>query len=339
MPHQGTVGGSGGNGGGAVLLNAQQILVFGTIYADGATGSAGIGSANYSSGGGGGGSGGTIIIQGDDVNLSSATLSANGSAGGAGGTDNKGAGGGGGGGGSGGRIKIFYGNSSFYDDPARDPSVTLGTGGAGGSATPVVLSGTDGLVGSEGVFNKTETAYISGIFYEDSGFYESRVFDTGNTTTCYGNITWSEDTNDNTEIIVKVRTSIYEEIEGNATLWENCDEVAKGQNITDLDSAFDWHQYIQYRVELSTYDETMTPVFSDFNIAYNTSDTSRGSPVIAESTGLVKYKSGHIYYPNQEIAYEHGAVLKCQREREEKKRVLSYNRRLFLSIMYAASQQ
>lgn len=323
VPHQGTVGGSGGSGGGGVFLNAQQILVFGTIYANGAAGSAGIKAAE-ASGGGGGGSGGTIIIQGDEVNLSSAMLSANGGPGGDGGTG-KGVtyGGGGGGGGSGGRIKIFYGNSSFYENPAQDPSVALGTGGDGGSGSPPANDGADGSDGSDGVFFKNHTAYISGIFYKDRGFYESRVFDTGNTTTCYDNITWTGYTDDYTSITVKVRTSIYEEMEGgNATLWDNCDAVAKEQNLTDLNSVFDWHQYIQYRVELSTYDDTMTPVFYGVNITYNTSDPAGGFPVIAESTGMVKYKSGHIYYPKQEIAYEHGAVIKCQREKGEEEGIV-----------------
>jgi hypothetical protein len=319
VPHQGTVGGSGGNGGGSVLLNAQQIIVHGAIYADGAAGSAGIGSANYSSGGGGGGSGGTILIQGDDVNLSSATLSANGSAGGAGGSG-KGDGGGGGGGGSGGRIKIFYGNT--YNNSPLIPHVDSGTGGAGGLQQKK-LDGCPGDPGSGGVFNETKTAYISGIYYKDSGFYESRVFNTSSTTTCYYNITWNDNTTDYTSITVKVRTSIYEEMDDvNATMWQNCDAVASGQNLTELNSVFDWHQYIQYRVELSTYDDTMTPVFYGVNITYNTSDTSRGFPVIAESTGMVKFKSGHIYYPKQEIAYEHGAVLKCQRERGEEEGIV-----------------
>ena len=305
------VGYGGGGGGGGVFLNAQQILVFGTIYANGAAGSSGIGAKDTSSGGGGGGSGGTIIIQGDDVNLSSATLSANSGAGGAGGTtQGTKSKGGGGGGGSGGRIKIFYGNSSFYDDgPEQDPSVALG---AGGTAVSDALPGDNG---SEGVFNETETAYITGIYYKESGYYESSVFNTSSPTTCYYNITWGNDTNDYTSLTVRVRTSIYEEMDD--TMWENCDVVANGHNLTDLNSVFDWHQYIQYRVELFTYDETMTPVFYGVNITYNTSDPAGGSPVIAESTGMVKFKSGHIYYPKQEIAYEHGAVLKCQRERGE----------------------
>jgi hypothetical protein len=37
---------------------------------------------------------------------------------------------------------------------------------------------------------------------------------------------------------------------------------------------------------------------------------------------MVKYKSGHIYYPNQEIAYEHGAMLKCQREKGEEEGIV-----------------
>ncbi|MFV9677367.1 MAG: hypothetical protein ACNYVW_06925 [Methanosarcinales archaeon] len=257
MSHQGEPGGYGGNGGGAVFLNAPQINVHGNISANGAAGSAGIGADDPSSGGGGGGGGGIIIIQGDDVNLSSATLSANGGAGGVGGlgTGGQGKGGGGGGGGAGGRIKIFYCNASLYDSSTPTHLEDEGICGDGGGGKSAGAQGSNGITG---IFYKNETTYDSEAFYEDSGYYESQVYDTGNATTCYGNISWDGATNDDTELTVKVRTSIHEEIEGNATLWQNSDAAASGQNLTDLTSVFDCQQYIQYRVELSTFDTTQT---------------------------------------------------------------------------------
>jgi hypothetical protein len=320
-PHQGQVGGYGGHGGGAVFIDAAQIIIYGIISANGADGAPGSG-ATQASGGGGGGSGGTITIRGYDINLSSATLSAKGGAGGDGGVSTKGGGycGGGGGGGAGGRIKIFFDNESRYNASFSGDVCNGGTNGTGGSGKGTV--GDPGVPGTDGAPYQNETTYISSTPHYTFGYYESRVFDTGNTTTCYGNITWSGHTDDYTSITVKVRTSIYEEMEGNATLWANCDAVASGQDLTNSNSVFDWHRYIQYRVELSTYDDTTTPVFDFVNITYYSSDPAGGFPVIAESTGMVKYKSGHIYYPKQEIAYEHGAVIKCQREKGEEEGIV-----------------
>jgi hypothetical protein len=320
-PHQGQVGGDGGNGGGAVLLDAQQINIYGTISANGTEGALGL-DAGKAPGGGGGGSGGTIIIRGYEVNLSSARLYAQGGAGGSGGngTGGQGKGGGGGGGGGGGRIKIFFDNTSLYDNATLSCTLVGGIGGAGGQGH----QGDDGKAGTNGTTSiryENQTTYVTTLPYNTFGYYKSRVFDTGNTTTCYGNITWNGTTNESTEIIVKVRTSIHEEIEGNATLWENCDAVISGQNLTDLNSVFDCQQYIQYRVELSSYDTTMTPVFTGIRINYNSSNPAGGS-VVAESSGAISFTSGHLYYPKQEITYEHGAVLKCQNVNGERQGVI-----------------
>ncbi|MGB2843082.1 MAG: hypothetical protein WBC40_11520 [Halobacteriota archaeon] len=38
------------------------------------------------------------------------------------------------------------------------------------------------------------------------------------------------------------------------------------------------------------------------------------TPVLANATGSIKFKSNYLHYPNQEIVYEHGAVIKYQRE-------------------------
>jgi len=250
-PHQGQVGGDGGHGGGAVFLDAARIIIFGNISADGADGADGS-AASLASGGGGGGSGGTITIRGYNINLSDATLSASGGAGGNGG-DYAGASpkanGGGGGGGAGGRIKIFYDNTSRYN-ASFSGECAGGAGGEGGNGNGAP-DGDPGDTGYNGTPYEKQTTYIASVPHFTFGYYESRVFDTGNTTTCYDNITWGGYTDDYTSITVNVRTSIYEEMEGNATLWANCDAVASGQNLTDLNSVFDWHQYIQYHVDFS----------------------------------------------------------------------------------------
>lgn len=302
----GANGGAGGNGGGAILLHAEKITITGTISANGSNGQIGTSAlTKQPGGGGGGGSGGTILIRGRDVSILGA-LSAKGGSGGDGGESNTEAGGGAGGG-AGGRIKVFYNNTL----PEVYYSVDGGTGGDGDEDK----SGADGYPGSGGSFYKSETSYSPSIPLYSAGYYESRVHDTGNTTTCYGNMTWSAAVSDDTSIVMKVRTSRSPNMDDeNATLWENCPAVANGQVISDLSSAFDGHRYIQYRAELSTYEATMTPELYSVRINYSSADPEGGSPTVEEASGIIRFNSNYFYYPNQEIVYEHGALIKWQPE-------------------------
>ena len=310
-PFVGANGGDGGNGGGAILLHAEKITIDGTISANGSHGRNGAESSGKAGGGGGGGSGGTILIRGRDVSISG-TLSAKGGPGGAGGNGSTGSAdsGGGGGGGAGGRIKVFYENASLYTSTYSHP-VDGGDGGAGGAGGAPGTLGENGLIGS---FYPNGTPYITSVPHYSSGYYVSRVHDTGNTTTCYGNMTWSAAVSDYTSIVMKVRTSRSPVMKGNATLWENCPAVANGQVISDLSSAFDGHRYIQYRAELYTYEATMTPELYSVRINYSSADPEGGSPTVEESSGIIRFNSNYFYYPNQEIVYEHGALIKWQPE-------------------------
>lgn len=315
-PHQGQIGGDGGNGGGIVVLDASVVRIAGTISADGNDGAQGL-DAKEASGGGGGGSAGTIVIRGCEVNLSSATLSAQGGDGGDGGkrTTGSGASGGGGGGGAGGRIKIFYDNASLYAVPSSLP-VNGGTGGIKGG-----VNAEDGVSGNPGVFYENQTTYISTVPHYSSGYYVSRVYDTGNTTTCYGNITWSATTDEYTPLTIKVRTSRSPVMEGNASLWGNCPAVSNGQDISELSSAFDGHRYIQFRADLYTYDSATTPVLDwiRLNYASRCGGGAGGTPVVDSATGAIAFHSAYLYYPNQELVYEHGAVIKAQGRGSDRK--------------------
>ncbi len=312
-PFVGANGGDGGNGGGAILLSAEKITIAGTISADGSHGRNGAESSGKAGGGGGGGSGGTIIIRGRDVSISG-TLSAKGGLGGAGGNGSTGNAdsGGGAGGGAGGRIKVFYENTSLYTSTSYSHPVDGGAGGAGGAGGK--NAGENGVSGSSGSFYESGTTYISSVPHYSFGYYVSRVYDTENTTTCYGEMTWSAVSDEYTSIVMKARTSMSSVMDGNATLWENCPAVANGQDISDLSSAFDGHRYIQYRAELYTYEATMTPELYSVRINYSSSNPVGGSPTVEEASGIIKFKSNYLYYPNQEIVYEHGAVIKYQRE-------------------------
>jgi len=310
-PYDGDAGGDGGNGGGAVLLCAPTITITCNITVDGGNGMAGAESKEKGGGGGGGGSGGTIIIQGYEVNLSSATLSVHGGAGGDGGDGkNPGVGGGGGGGGAGGRIKIFYDNVSLYDNTTLNCSMGGGTRGENGDLNTNPI----GVNGSDGCFYENQTTYISTVPHYTQGYYESRVYNTNYTTTCYGDMTWDATTSEYTSLVLKVRTSISPNMTG-AALWENCPAVANGQDISELSSAFDRHRYIQYRAELFTYEPATTPVLDWVRINYSShclAGEGGGGGIVDSATGIIKFRSSYIYYPNQEVVYEHGAVIRAQ---------------------------
>ncbi|MCK4733804.1 MAG: hypothetical protein KAT65_15220 [Methanophagales archaeon] len=244
-------------------------------------------------GGGGGGAGGGIMIRGRNVTISgSSTISATGGDGGAGKN--------GGGGGAGGRIKIFYESDSIsltQELPISGSDASGEEGGAGGNVS----------------IYTHEESYTSAIPCVEDGYYISEVYDTGNDSTCYGNMTRNADLNGQ-RIVMRVRTSMVKEMEGNATLWENCPAVSSGEDISDLTSASDGHRYIQYRAELYTEDTYMTPVLHSVRINYSYSAPGGGSPILAISSGIIKFNSNYLYYPNQQIVYEHGAVIKWQHE-------------------------
>ena len=293
-------GGSGGNGGGAIWLDAEEINISGgTISVNGDDGLDGC--HHVHDGGGGGGSGGGILIHGRNVTISG-TISANGGDGGSGSNS--------GGGGGGGRIKIFHDSSYTGPSSSSDPSVNV-SGGNGGNS------------GDNGTFHEEQTTYTSAIPYVEDGYYISEVYDTGNDSTCYGNMTWNADLNGQ-RIVMRVRTSMVAEMEGNATLWENCPAVSNGEDISDLSSASDGHRYVQYRAELYTEDTYTTPILHSVNITYSYSALGGGSPILASSSGIIKFNSNYLYYPNQEIAFEHGAVIKCQDTDEVKRGVMLY---------------
>ncbi len=291
-------GGSGGNGGGAIWLDAEVInITGGTISANGDFGLSG---THPKSGAGGGGSGGGILIKGRNVTISgTATLSAKGGGGGNSSAGNDG----GGGGGAGGRIKVFNesGSVSLANNAGSGDDATGKDGGAGGEA---------------GVYISPGEEYISSITHCSSGYFTSEVYDTGRNSTCYGNMTWNATLNGQT-IEMKVRTDMFEDMRA-APDWPYCPEVVseEGQNnisdINSLSSVSDGHRYIQYRAELHTDDATTTPVLHSVRINYNFSAPGGGGPLLGISSGIIKFQSSYLYYLNQELVYEHGAVIKCQ---------------------------
>lgn len=281
-------GGTGGNGGGAIWLDAEEINIVGTISADGEDGLSG---SATTTGAGGGGSGGGILITGRNVTISD-TLSAKGGDGG----DSKG---GGGGGGAGGRIKIFYGSGTVSIPSESDDSDIKGNN----------ASGKDGGAGGNAWVYKRQEDYTSSITHYSSGYLVSEVYNTTSESTCYDEMTWNADLNGQT-LVMKVRTDMFEDMRS-APDWPYCPAVSNGSDISSLSSVSDGHCYVQYCAELSTKDDTTTPVLHRVKINYS---SSAGNPIVATSSGAIKFQSNYLYYPNQQIVYEHGAVIKYQSE-------------------------
>ncbi len=132
-------GDQGGDGGGAVWLQAKVVEVTGLVEVNGEDGTAS-GAGRY---GGGGGSGGGTLIQGDQIDLSGATLSARGGRAG----NRFGAAGGGG------RIKVFY--SDFLSGAYSTDVVGETTHTYGGTILMPDARGLDGTTFA-GTFTSTE---------------------------------------------------------------------------------------------------------------------------------------------------------------------------------------
>jgi hypothetical protein len=329
-------GGFGGDGGGVIHLHAQTINVSGTVSVNGEDG-------RYSKdedrawdsagGGGGGGSGGTILLMGNHLILQG-NLSACGGKGanGALACDHPPTGvfdsnGGGGGGGAGGRIKIFYGsNLSAPGGLATHTNVSGGSGGKGGvgkspgCAQPKTpKAGEDGDPGIAGSVYSNSSSFIEFIPHHPSGYLVSNVtalrghigFNASNTSMIrYGTVTWTETTPSGTNIALKVRTSMNANM-SDALPWESCPEVTKGQDISDLPSVSDGHQYIQWRAELITLDRSRSPTLHAVNLSYD-----YGIPVLMNASGNIQFGSQYLYQPDSNLIYEHGGTIKNQSEGE-----------------------
>jgi len=315
------IAGEGGNGGGSILLHAPVINIAGKLSVNGANGDDGGGGDDSAGGGGGGGSGGCILLKGDNVTVSGTgndRLYANGGNGGDGGhsvdrrywvNDSDG---GGGGGGAGGIIKIFYDSNLTFSGIGE---VDGGNGGDGGNSTNETLRGVDG---AEGFFDSTGSRipYSPEVRYYATGYLISNVTSTqghvgynnpdDTSLVCYRAMIWDETVDEDTDIVMKVRTSVDKNMT-TAKPWDECTPVVNGMNISDLPSVSDGHKYIQWRADLITRDLAKTPVLHSVNVSYE-----YGIPFLVNTSGSVQYSSQYLYLPNFKLVYAHGATLRNQ---------------------------
>jgi len=257
-------GGNGGNGGGAVVLECMytgsntNVVINGTITANGDAGSNGAGAG---CGGGGGGSGGTILIKGRNISIANGVLSIAAGDGG----DKGGTGGGGGGGGTGGHIKVFF-------ESCNDSSGHNTSRGYGGDGDP--NDGTRGNIGSgsrksywyDYTAQDPPETYSPILPYHDSGTLISASYDTGYTAD-FGKIQWNATTPSDTEVKFQIATN-----NDNAT-WDfkGPDGTASTYyetSGTDLRLGHDGDQYIKYKAFFSSTQPGKTPTLSKVGITF-----------------------------------------------------------------------
>jgi hypothetical protein len=133
------------------------------------------------------------------------------------------------------------------------------------------------------------------------------VNDTNSTLISYGNLTYGSKIPHDTGIVVKVRTSMYDDMR-DAVPWEDCPPVVNGQDISDLPIASDGHRYIQWRAELFTFDPRITPLLSWVNISYEYGKR----PVLVTSSGQVTFASQYLYYTNYQLVNARGGTIREQ---------------------------
>ncbi len=161
-----------------------------------------------------------------------------------------------------------------------------------------------GDVTVEGGDLKLTYPYSEGYIESNMSKYSGSIgYDTGSNNTCYYNISWNETRPSNTEIVMKVRTSMNGDM-SNSTDWV---VVENGQNLSSIFPTLNGHRYVQFRAELRTWDPSKTPVLINVSIDYSGFDGS-----LVSASGAITFTSNYKYLPDHNLSYEHGAVIKSQ---------------------------
>ncbi len=128
--------------------------------------------------------------------------------------------------------------------------------------------------------------------YVDEGYFYSRIFDSGSTTSTWDAISWVEDLPNDTKITISTRT-------GNTPIpdlsWSDWgDELANGDDIDAPDG-----RYFQYRATLSSSSDNLsTPQLDKVEIMYNliTGQNLNGLDFVDENNVWVVGRNGTIIY-------------------------------------------
>ena len=241
-------GGSGGAGGGAIKLEADTVIINGSISANGSHGAQG----GSNCGSGGAGSGGTIYIAGSSITISDGVLSAAGGNGADASNNEKYSSGGGGGGG---RIKVFY--ESCSDSSGH--GVSGGYSGAPYNRQASSGSGKEKSRWKEEPFSPT-------LPYFSSGTLTSSAHDTGYSAD-FGKIQWCSATPSATDLKFQIATN------NDNTIWNFVGPDGTANSCyqtsgTQVWSGHDGDRYIKYAAFLSTTDAGKTPTLSKVSTSY-----------------------------------------------------------------------
>ncbi|HET7897932.1 MAG TPA: fibronectin type III domain-containing protein, partial [Flavisolibacter sp.] len=161
-------------------------------------------------------------------------------------------------------IKWNASNFEFYVDGSTTPVATINfTVNQNMYLQISDLSNTDGTLAVDWLRVKP---------YASAGSFTSRIFDYGSATD-WGLISWTATQPAGTGITVSVRTGNTATPDGS---WSAFAAVGNGGSVNAN------ARYVQYRADLSTTDQTVTPVLQDISIACNTTDVT--APVITNVT-------------------------------------------------------
>lgn len=309
-------GGGGGGSGGTIILRGGSITMSGTMDADGGDGGA---SGGFWGGAGGGGGGGRIKIFYKTLNDEVATYSVDGGSNGGAGYVNP-------------QAQDGAAGSIHKEMIAYTPSLPYYPSGT--LASQVHDTGADGTVWDELSWSETLQAgmditfdvrasdepfakdnagpdwtSVGGTSPVTSGLPPGRyqqwratlsTTDNSNTPTLH-DVTVVYTMGAATFVTVKTRTGTDNNpYDGGWSDWQVC---TSGSQVPSPDS-----RYIQYRVELSTENNSITPVFKEMTINYS----KPGVGVLAY--GTVEFQGNNGFFPNQNYVYEGGAVILIQNE-------------------------
>lgn len=132
-----------------------------------------------------------------------------------------------------------------------------------------------------------KTVYVDSVSlnsYAASGTLTSNIFDSGQSSD-WGTLTYTATTPANTTATVKIRTSNDSAMSG-ATDFSSCDAISSGADISSNSCVTDNHRYVQYLLTLSTTNQSSTPTFSDFSLAFTANAPSSLSGSAAGSSSI-----------------------------------------------------
>jgi hypothetical protein len=132
--------------------------------------------------------------------------------------------------------------------------------------------------------------------YYPSGYLVSSVY---NAPGGYGPLNWSVTANSMTTT-VRVRTDSLPDM-STAPAWPSCPAVSNGEDISGISSVSDSHEYVQYRIELTSSESSLSPFIHWISLEYGT-NVERDVGVVEINSPEVIVAPGSPVIPSASIA-------------------------------------